>query len=49
MTRSEAYQRLAEQLNMKPADCHIAFFNKDTCKAVKAVCDQRFFKELLDL
>jgi hypothetical protein len=33
MTRSEAYQWLAEQLQIPASECHIAMFDVDRCNA----------------
>lgn len=37
-TRSEAYAWLAIQLNIPKEDCHIGYFDVDTCKRVVTLC-----------
>lgn len=37
-TRKEAYQWLAEKLNMPFKKCHIGYFDVDKCNQVVAVC-----------
>jgi hypothetical protein len=38
MRRSEAYKWLAGQLGIKPADCHISWFDVETCERVVDAC-----------
>lgn len=45
MTRKEAYQFLAKQMQLTPETCHIGMFNINQCKAVYAICKQRAVKE----
>lgn len=49
MSRSEAYRWLADQLDLAPEDCHIGFFDAETCDRVRRLCDKRIFMELMDL
>lgn len=49
MTRSEAYQWLADQLGVSKSDCHMVNFDEATCDRVRRLCDQYMFKELFDL
>lgn len=45
MTRPEAYKALAEQMQMKPSDCHISRMDKETALAVRGHVDKIFKKE----
>lgn len=40
MTRGQAYEWLAEKMNLKLADCHIGMFDIEQCRQVVAVCER---------
>lgn len=40
MTRSEAYGILADRLGIKKKDCHIGWFDEETCKKVIELCKE---------
>lgn len=40
MTRSEAYSWLAAHLGIAKEDCHISWFDVDTCNAVTKICKE---------
>ena len=44
MTRSDAYRWLAARLGVPPRDCHILYFDEDTCLRVKRLCDVEIFR-----
>jgi hypothetical protein len=37
--RGKAYKWLAEQLGIRPADCHIGMFDVDTCRRTVEICN----------
>lgn len=39
-SRTRAYGWLAEQLGIKPQDCHIGMFDEETCRRAIAICER---------
>lgn len=48
MSRSGAYRWLANQLRIRPDDCHIVYFDEDMCQKVVNVCNLRDFQKMVD-
>ena len=42
-TRSDAYEWLADQLGIAKPDCHMLYFDEETCLRVKALADRKTF------
>ncbi len=40
MTRSQAYQWLADKLSIPVNECHFGWFSKDMCELAKQVCEE---------
>lgn len=49
MSRGAAYQWLADQLGIAKSECHMVYFDADTCNRVRSICDRYIFTELFDL
>lgn len=46
LSRSAAYRWLALELGIKKADCHMLYFDEDTCMRVVRLCHAREFGTL---
>lgn len=49
MSRGDAYQWLADQLGIPKSECHMVYFDEDTCDRVRRICDRYIFVEVFDL
>ncbi len=49
MTRSEAYQWLADELGIPKEDCHMLFFDETTCRRVATISEREIFRRTFDL
>ncbi len=49
MTRSEAYEWLADQLGIPKQDCHMLYFDEETCIGVAQLCEGEIFRRMFDL
>lgn len=45
MTRTEAYRRLAKDMNLEPGRCHIGLFDEEQCLRAIEICHGWIVKE----